>query len=109
MPDVRTAASGVLGTAFTGDAARRFSLCIGTEARGHHGARVRLECKDFLAAVDQKSTHGHRQWFGDSTNLSRGRPMVSGDEVDGKELMRKWPSGDTSYCKPMIRAPVMRV
>ena len=38
---------------------RRVSLSAGSESRGHHGARVSLEGKDFLATVDQESTHGH--------------------------------------------------
>ena len=38
---------------------REVSLSVGGESRGHHGAGVRLEGEDLLAAVDQKSTHGH--------------------------------------------------
>ena len=61
MPDVRAAASSVLGTNFTGYAESRVSFCVGTEARGHHCTRVGLEREDFLAAVDQKSAHSHRR------------------------------------------------
>ena len=46
------------------DARRRISPhSVGSQARGHHGARVSLEGEDFLAAVDQESTHDHGRRF----------------------------------------------
>jgi len=51
------------------------SLPAGSEPRGHHCPRVSLEGEDFLAAVDQKSTHGHQRRLGLLPVLSRERPF----------------------------------